>query len=83
MDDADLEDRARSLAEKLARGPEMGLAITQLMLNAEAHMTLADAMQAEGWVQAACMKHPAYRESFEAFTEKRQKDFDKNRGWRG
>ncbi|MEL6906855.1 MAG: enoyl-CoA hydratase family protein [Planctomycetota bacterium] len=83
VDDADLEDRARSLAEKLARGPEMGLAITKRMLNAEAHMTLADAMQAEGWVQAECMKHPDYRESFEAFTEKRQKDFDKNRGWRG
>ena len=34
-----------------------------------------DAMQAEGWVQAECMKHPDYRESYEAFVAKRPKDF--------
>ncbi|WP_145196129.1 enoyl-CoA hydratase family protein [Planctomycetes bacterium Poly30] len=79
VEDDALEARAMELAQKLAKGPGMGLAVTKRMLNAEAHMSLRDAMQAEGWVQAECMKHPDYREAFEAFTEKREKDFGKNR----
>jgi enoyl-CoA hydratase/carnithine racemase len=79
--DGELFERAFELARRLSRGPSMGLKVTKRMLNAEAHMTLADAMQAEGWVQAECMKHPDYRESYEAFVEKRQKDFVKN--WPG
>jgi len=75
----DLEAEARAMAEKLAAGPGMGLAVTKRMLNAEAHMDLGEAMQAEGWVQAECMKHPDYRESYDAFVEKRPKDFVKNR----
>ena len=67
------------LAQQLAKGPGMGLAITKRMLNAEASMEFGEAMQAEAWVQAECMKHPDYREAFEAFTEKREKDFGKNR----
>ena len=42
---------------------------------AEASMTLAEAMQVEGWIQAECMKHPDYRESYEAFVEKREARF--------
>ena len=81
VEDDVLEERAFEIAAKLAAGPEMGLAITKRMLNAEAHMDYRAALQAEGWVQAECMKHPDYRESFEAFTEKRAKDFAKNRGF--
>jgi len=66
-------------ARRLARGPSMGLAITKRMLNAEASMTLEQAMQAEGWIQAECMRHPDYRESYEAFVEKREADFTRNR----
>jgi enoyl-CoA hydratase/carnithine racemase len=79
VEDDALESRAMELAQKLADGPSMGLAVTKRMLNAEAHMEFGEAMQAEGWVQAECMKHPDYREAFEAFTEKRPKDFRKNR----
>lgn len=79
--DGELFDRAFEVARRLSRGPSMGLKVTKRMLNAEAHMPLADAMQAEGWVQAECMKHPDYRESYEAFVAKRQKDFVKN--WPG
>ncbi|MBL6756502.1 MAG: enoyl-CoA hydratase family protein [Planctomycetes bacterium] len=75
----ELEEAARAMAEKLAAGPGMGLAVTKRMLNAEAHMDLGEAMQAEGWIQAECMKHPDYRESYDAFVEKRPKDFVKNR----
>jgi len=79
VEDDELATEARAMAAKLARGPGMGLAVTKRMLNAEAHMSLEEAMQVEGWVQAECMKHPDYRESYEAFVEKREKDFVKNR----
>lgn len=79
VDDEELGEAALAMATKLAAGPGMGLAITKRMLNAEASMTLGEAMQAEGWVQAECMKHPDYREAFEAFGEKRKPDFAKNR----
>lgn len=79
VDDDALESAARDMAVKLAAGPGMGLAITKRMLNEEASMTLGEAMQAEGWVQAECMKHPDYKEAFDAFNEKRAKDFARNR----
>lgn len=72
---AELMDVAMSHARKLAAGPTMGVRITKRMLNAEASMTLAEAMQAEGWVQAECMAHPDYHEAHAAFLEKRAPDF--------
>ncbi len=71
----ELEAATAEWARRLADGPSLGLAITKRMLNAEASMTLAEAMQAEGWIQAECMKHPDYREAYEAFVEKRPVDF--------
>lgn len=79
--DEQLAEAGREWARKLSAGPSMGLAMTKRMLNAEASMDLATAMQAEGWVQAQCMKHPDYREAYESFTEKRPVDFVSN--WPG
>jgi enoyl-CoA hydratase/carnithine racemase len=45
------------------------------MLNAEASMTLEQALNAEGSIQALCMEHPDYREAYEAFLAKRPPDF--------
>ena len=73
--DEELEARGLALARQLADGPTMGLQMTKRMLNAEASMELGEAMQAEGWIQAECMKHPDYKESYEAFLEKRKPDF--------
>ncbi|HRV79920.1 MAG TPA: enoyl-CoA hydratase family protein [Planctomycetota bacterium] len=72
---ADLAAEGFAWAQKLAKGPTMGLAVTKRMLNDEASMTLSEAMQAEGWIQAECMKHPDYKEAFDAFIEKRPKNF--------
>jgi enoyl-CoA hydratase/carnithine racemase len=72
-----LEARAGEWARKLAAGPTMGMRVTKRMLNAEDSMTLADAMQAEGWIQAECMKHPDYLEGYHAALEKRAPDFTK------
>lgn len=71
----ELSARALDWARKLAAGPTLGMAVTKRMLNAEASMTLAQAMQTEGWIQAECMKHPDYREGFDAAMEKRAPDF--------
>jgi len=76
--DAELEAQSLQLAQRLADGTTRGLAVTKRMLNAEASMTLEAALQAEGWIQAECMKHPDYREAYEAFLAKRAPDFVKN-----
>jgi enoyl-CoA hydratase/carnithine racemase len=73
--DADLMKVATEHARRLANGPTLGMAVTKRMLNAEASMSLAEAMQAEGWIQAECMAHPDYDEAHAAFLEKRAPDF--------
>lgn len=73
-DGASLE-AATELAEKLARGPSFALEITKDALNREAHMDLASALEAEAQIQAALMLHPDFRESYDAFVEKREPDF--------
>jgi enoyl-CoA hydratase/carnithine racemase len=67
----ELEREARRWARKLADGPSLGMAVTKRMLNAESHATLGEALQWEGWVQAECMRHPDYREGYEAALDKR------------
>jgi enoyl-CoA hydratase/carnithine racemase len=81
VSEADLESRTLDYAQRLASGPSLGLAVTKRMLNREASMSLADALDAEAWVQAECMKHADYQESYAAFLEKRTPDFTKN--WPG
>ena len=71
----DLEARTAAWARKLASGPRMGLAVTKRMLNREASMRLEEALAAEAWIQAECMKHPDYDEAHRAFVEKRAPDF--------
>ena len=76
----ELEQEALEWARKLAAGPAYGLAVTKRMLNQEAHCTLAEAMQLEGWIQAECMRHPDYREGYEAALAKRAPDFRRGTG---
>ena len=76
----ELEAETLRWARKLAGGPSGGLAVTKRMLNAEAAMTLAEAMQTEGWIQAECMKSPDYREGYEAALQKRAPDFHRGGG---
>jgi enoyl-CoA hydratase/carnithine racemase len=68
-------DGATALARKLARGPSFALEITKDSLNREASMDLAGALEAEAQIQAALMLHPDFRESYEAFVEKRDPRF--------
>ncbi len=73
--DADLAATARAYAEKLARGPAFGLAMTKDLLNREASMDLMGALETEAQAQAVCMQHPDFREAYEAFTNKRPARF--------
>lgn len=66
---------ATELAEKLARGPSFALEITKDSLNREASMDLVGALEAEAQIQAALMLHPDFRESYDAFVERRDPNF--------
>lgn len=66
-----LMEAAQALAKKLARGPAFAHAMTKQMLDAEAHMGLAEAIEAEAQAQAICMQHPDFREAYDAWVEKR------------
>jgi enoyl-CoA hydratase/carnithine racemase len=74
--DDDLPAEARAFAEKLARGPSQGLAVTKEALDREAAMDLDTALSWEAQVQAALMLDPNFREAHRAFQEKREPDFD-------
>ena len=70
-----LAETTREFAERLAQGPAFALAKTKEMLNRELHMNLDAALEAEAQAQAICMKHPDYREAYEAFVNKRAAKF--------
>ncbi|GIW73410.1 MAG: enoyl-CoA hydratase [Planctomycetota bacterium] len=67
--------QARAWAERLAAGPSFALAITKEMLDREAAMDLASALEAEAQIQAACMLDANFREAYEAFRARRQPVF--------
>jgi enoyl-CoA hydratase/carnithine racemase len=68
-------EAATELARKLAKGPSFAIEITKDSLNREASMDLAGALEAEAQIQAALMLHPDFRESYDAFVEKRAPNF--------
>jgi enoyl-CoA hydratase/carnithine racemase len=66
---------AMAFAERLARGPSGALAVTKRALDAEAHMTLPEALDAEARDQARCMEDPNFRVAYEAFVARREPVF--------
>ena len=74
-EDAAVLPEARAWAERLARGPSLGLEVTKRMLLREAAMDVESAMAAETEIQAACMQDPNFREAYEAFKAKRAPEF--------
>ena len=73
-----LETATREFAEKLARGPALGLAKTKEMLNREMHMGFQSALEAEAVAQALCMQTPDFKEAHAAFIDKREAIFGKS-----
>ncbi len=70
-----LAPETEALLDRLARGPQAGLAETKRALNAELHMDLEAALNAEAHVQAELMRGPDFREGFDAFLQKRKPRF--------
>ena len=66
---------AQAWAAKLAAGPAFAHAMTKQMLESEARMSLAEAIEAEAQAQALCMQHPDFAEAHAAFKEKRAPRF--------
>lgn len=75
VDEGQSLETATELARKLTRGPSFALEITKDSLNREAAMDLHAALEAEAQIQAALMLHPDFRESYEAFVQKRDPEF--------
>lgn len=69
-------EEALNFAKKLAQGPAFAHSMTKQMLEAEAQMTLAQAIEAEAQAQAICMQHPDFREAHDAWNEKRAPKFE-------
>jgi enoyl-CoA hydratase/carnithine racemase len=62
-------------AARLAAGPGFAHAMTKQMIESEATMGLADAIEAEAQAQALCMQHPDFAEAHAAFKGKRPPRF--------
>jgi enoyl-CoA hydratase/carnithine racemase len=66
---------ATEVAARLARGPSAALGVTKQALNEEASMDFVTAIEWEATAQAECMRHPNFREAYEAFRAKREPNF--------
>lgn len=75
VEDADLMDRARALAESLARGPTLGLGLTKQMIQAAATNSLDQQLDLERASQQRAGRSADYAEGVTAFLEKRKPEF--------
>ena len=71
VEDAELPDRARALARRLADGPAFAHAATKALLAREQDMPLSGAIELEAMTQALLMSSEDHAEFFRAFTEGR------------
>jgi enoyl-CoA hydratase/carnithine racemase len=67
---------ATEIAVRLARGPSPAHGVTKQALNQEAAMDLVSAIEHEARVQAELMRHPNFREAYEAFRARREPRFE-------
>ncbi len=68
--EAELPSQAQGLARRLASGPAFAHAMTKQMLEAEATMSLDQAIEAEAQAQAICMAHTDFKTAHEAWGNK-------------
>lgn len=70
-----LMTEARTLAEKIARGPGYAHSVTKRQLYLEWNMSLEEALNAEAKAQTECMKTKDFRRAFEAFVARKKPEF--------
>ncbi len=67
---------AHSWAKELAEGPAFAHTMTKQMLESEAQMSLAAAIEAEAQAQAICMAHPDFKTAYDANKRKERPRFE-------
>ena len=67
---------ATEVAVRLAKGPSAAHGVTKQALNQEAAMDLVAAIEYEARVQAECMRHPNFKEAYQAFRDRRDPRFE-------
>ena len=72
---ADPLGEAQKLARMLADGPTQAHAVTKRQLDAEWHLSIDEAIDAEAEAQAECMQSNDFRRAYEAFAAKRTPEF--------
>ncbi len=73
-----LMDEAYKWANRLRDGPLYALGVTKELLEYEANVDLATALEMEAMAQARCMERPDFIEGYNAFTEKRPLRFNRS-----
>jgi enoyl-CoA hydratase/carnithine racemase len=68
--DDELMRRALAFAEQLSEGPAFAHAMTKQMIESEARMSLAEAIESEAQAQALCMLHADFRAAYEGNLQK-------------
>ena len=74
----DVHGEAAALAAQLASGPSLAHAVTKRQLDAEWHLSIDDAIEAEARAQAHCMQTEDFRRAYHAFAAKRTPVFEGN-----
>jgi len=73
-----LMDAAYGLARRLKDGPLKAIGVTKELLDREADMDLAQALDLEAHEQARLMQAPDFQEGYRAFVEKRPAKFNQS-----
>lgn len=71
----DFSATVKAHTDRLVKAPSFGLMVTKDMLNKAMSLDLETALDAEAQAQAICMQHPDFRESYDAWVEKREPKF--------
>jgi enoyl-CoA hydratase/carnithine racemase len=72
----DLEKESLALAERLAKSASLALGLTKRLLNNEWNMDLTSAIEQEATAQALMMQTRDHKEFHEAFSQKREANFE-------
>ena len=74
----DVMAEAHALAAEIAKGPSVAHCITKKQLDAEWHLSIEDALEAEAQAQARCMETSDFKRAYEAFANKQKPVFEGN-----
>jgi enoyl-CoA hydratase/carnithine racemase len=74
--DDEVLPRALAFATQLSEGPAFAHAMTKQMIESEARMSLAEAIESEAQAQALCMLHADFRTAYDSNLQKKPPHFE-------